>query len=274
MAPSLVESAFDTMSQRVEGYAGNPVFDVAMGHLKDFDWNTIDTNSAKELAKNIGAGLVDTGKDFAKEYVGKSVGAGIAAVGLTTGVTQTALIGAGLGMAVGSAIDWAVDFFTSEGWGTSGNEGYNPGDWVAIDVSVGARELPAKEGLRRRRLVKEGVNVGVVSKRQDGGYVSIQNVQTGTNQAYAINQIKKLPSDVVSKLESNTDLKQIHDVYATQSTFPPEQLNARTSTVTGDKVSYRGEQWNIEAGNQDNVTIVSGGQRLEVAWDDEKLEDE
>ena len=274
---SLVESAFDTLHQHTSGYEGNPVFDIAMGHIKNFDWNSVNTDAAKTLAKNIGKGLLEKGvaytKDFAKEYVGKGVGLAIAGVGMATGATETALAVSALGIAVGSAIDWAVEFFTGETFQEAGNEGYAPGDWVAVDVSVAAGQQQGKELRRRRRLVKTGVNVGVVSQRQADGYVNVQNVQTGENMSYAVNQLKKLPPNVVSKLESNPDLKLIHDAFAQSKSFPAEQMTAKTSTRVGDLVNYRGNTWRIDKVTKENAVLTSNGHTAQVKWDDDSLDD-
>jgi hypothetical protein len=278
------ETAFDTLHaslyKHVEGYEGNPVFDIAMGHIKNYDWASVDLNSAKLLAKNIGKGLMERGiaysKDFAKDYVGKTVGTVIAGIGLTTGVTETALAVTALGVAVGGAIDWAVDYFTGPDFLEVGNEGYAPGDWVVIDVSIGASEQQTVQGRelrRRRRLVKAGVNVGVVAQRPEAGYVDVQNVQTGENRSYAINQLKKLPETLVSELEQNTDLKQIHDLFASKVRFPGEQMSAKTSTRNGDLVEYRGNTWRIERSTRESVLLESNGHRAQVQWDDVQLKD-
>ena len=64
------ETAFDTLHaslyKHVEGYEGNPVFDIAMGHIKNYDWASVDLNSAKLLAKNIGKGLMERGISYTR----------------------------------------------------------------------------------------------------------------------------------------------------------------------------------------------------------------
>ena len=262
MAPKIdSSSAFDTFHAIVTDSIGDyPEFDVALGQLKNIDWDSIDMSTGKELAKNVGMQIVDKGLDFAKDYVGEIAGSVAVAAGIGSG---SIFVGAVMA-AVGVAIEWGLDAFELGAW-RKGDEEYTAGTWVVIQDGLGTHE---HEGLRRR-LTKDQVSVGIAMGPSHGGYVDVQNLQTGIKQALPVQSVSRLPDGQATQLESNPALHEFASIVRQKSKTIPDELDSHFSTRVGSSVSYKNEgNWTVEHSTQDGVILESDGRREYTTWDD------
>ena len=263
----------------------------------------ISFEQAAKLAKNInfdyfdatGKELIETAKKHGKSVAGKFLAQGLdvvddladkalgAVVGGTAATQQWWLVP--LEIVGTELLDLARkqfdNFFGDEDDTTKFDENYVLGDWVAIEVApTSQRRLMGGEFLSEVEEIETGhhthgkkeIHVGVAIGSMDSdGYQTVFDAQTGATISVPVNEIRKYDADAAQKLDAKPNLRQLREqVTAKYGTTPLDkvQLDAKTATQPGEKVTMNGEEWVIIETHMDGLTIQNEeGKRTTVPFE-------
>ncbi len=284
---TLLQSAFNTFydydvdfkkihsSEFIQGY--KPHFNALLKKYGDVDWGTIDKEQAGAISSDVqrnvaGYALEETGK-FMKDWVAK---AGVAAVGVGaaasgTGVGGVAGVPTMIGGAITAGLGWTIDMML-EGIADMIEVDmgeFRKGDWCVVDET----------GSFRRRLPGSTANFGgqgsIAQTTKLGLYLrdhnndrEVYNVEDGTTRMYYKGYVQRIDDKHQNELNGNPILHALKGATEPAKTY--DQLSKECNVRVGDKVTYRGELWEISrtgAFTNGKVTITSNGKFEEVHWE-------
>ena len=304
MPPKFLESGFDTTTGTAlygPTLPGDPAQDF-ISLLNDFtqnyDFTKIDTDAAMNLVNSLGqhaskkmfekgSTLVNTGLDY---------------VTLRSGATGQWYATAA-SLVSEKILEWAEKQFTSYmGW--EDLDSYKRGDWVVIDFGMVPTQLASHpdDVDRRRRLpgstfeqaltrtqeheaiykggdhgrgssLHIGLASGQVQNSTAGTWVEALDVQTGENQYFAAEKVRKLAPQFAGELNSDPRLSKIRTLFSEPHTPVPDQLGVSFNTRVGDQVVFLGDLWEIVSGAEEGkIRLLGNGEMVDVPLRDSRLQ--
>jgi len=281
MPPSLLQSAFNTFANYdvdIEKITGNKFVTGYAQNLLDLeksfgtiDWKVFDAKEGSAALEALSGNLIGAGLEAFGESA--KVGLGVAASYMAgTGGPPGVALGAVTAIA-GLAIDVVLDKIAAQI--ETGPTKFAKGDWVVVDDNgtferrrmMGQFDMDFEnlEELAHETSNYTHIHLGIFLGVEGNGNVKLFDVQNGTVRTEPAAHVKRVPEEEQENLDAIPILHAIKAGTEPSKTF--DQIRTETGVNVGDKVTYKGELFEITGVALNEVKIVSNGNYVTTTWD-------